>query len=160
MMITLQKYETEGASHGVLVPADQKSADFVKKLIKNDVITSNFVKPRNYLFHKKWFALVQFAYEHWKPSNLQNSKWKDVTPEKNFDRFREDITILCGYFISTYRIDGSVRIEAKSISFAKMDEEQFQKLFDATKLVVLKHILKNYTPKDLNLVVLNLEKFD
>lgn len=160
MMITLQKYPAEGASYGILVPADQKSCDFVDKLINNDVITSNFVKPRNYMFHKKWFALIQFAYEHWIPSNLQDSKWKDVIPEKNFDRFRKDITILCGYFISTYRLDGSVNIDAISISFAKMNEEEFQNLFDKTKLVVLKHILKNYTSADLNAVVLNLEKFD
>ena len=150
MMITLQKYPAEGASYGILVPADQKSCDFVNKLINNDVITSNFVKPRNYLFHKKWFALVKFAFDHWQPANLENSKWADVIPEKNFDRFREDITILCG----------AIRIEAKSISFAKMNEEQFQKLFESTKMVILKHILKNYNLNELNDVVLNLEKFD
>ena len=154
MMITLQKYPAEGASYGILVPADQKSCDFVNKLINNDVITSNFVKPRNYLFHKKWFALVKFAFDHWQPANLENSKWADVIPEKNFDRFREDITILCGAFVST------IRIEAKSISFAKMNEEQFQKLFESTKMVILKHILKNYNLNELNDVVLNLEKFD
>jgi len=160
MMITLQKYPAEGASYGILVPADQKSCEFVDKLINNDVITSNFVKPRNYLFHKKWFALVKFAFDHWEPTNLEDSKWPDVIPEKNFDRFREDITILCGAFVSTYRIDGSIRIDAKSISFAKMNEEQFQKLFESTKMVILKHILKNYNPTELNNVVLNLEKFD
>ena len=160
MMITLQKYETEGASHGILVPADEQSAMFVGKLIKNDVITSNFVKPRNYRFHKKWFALVKFAYDHWKPSNLEESRWKGVIPEKHFETFREDITILCGAYVSTFRVDGSIRIKAKSISFAKMNEEEFNELFNATKSVVLKHILKNYTPADLNAVVLNLEKFD
>ena len=160
MMITLQKFEEEGASHGILVPADEQSAMFVGKLIKNDVITSNFVKPRNYRFHKKWFALVKFAYDHWKPSNLEESRWKGVIPEKHFETFREDITILCGAYVSTFRVDGSIRIKAKSISFAKMDEEEFNELFNATKSVVLKHILKNYTPADLNAVVLNLEKFD
>ena len=160
MMITLQKYEVEGAEHGMLLPADERSAKFVKKLIKNDVITSNFVKPRNFMFHRKWFALIKFAYDNWEPSNLEESKWKGVIPEKHFETFREDITILCGAYVSTFRIDGSIRIKAKSISFAKMDSEEFEELFKATKSVIVKHILKNYTPADLNAVILNLEKFD
>ena len=148
MKITLQKYEAEGASHGILVPADEQSAKFVGKLIKNDVVTSDFVKPRNYRFHRKWFALVKFAYEHWQPSHLQDAKWKDVIPEKSFDRFRKDLIIMTGRYDAVYRVDGSVRIEAKSISFASMDEEEFQKL------------LMNYTLDDLKQVVAKLEQFD
>lgn len=159
MMITLQKYEAEGASHGILVPADQTSAEFVGKLIKNDVVTSNFVKPRNYRFHKKWFSLVKFAFDHWKPSSLEDSRWKDVVPEKSFDRFRKDLIILCGMFNAVYRIDGSVRIEAKSISFAKMDEKEFNELWKLTTKVILEHVLTNYSDDDLDNTVKQLEGF-
>tara|TARA_R110002095_G_scaffold169152_1_gene146814 strand:+ start:3882 stop:4364 length:483 start_codon:yes stop_codon:yes gene_type:complete len=160
MKITLQKYEAEGASHGILVPADEQSAKFVGKLIKNDVVTSDFVKPRNYRFHRKWFALVKFAYEHWQPSHLQDAKWKDVIPEKSFDRFRKDLIIMTGRYDAVYRVDGSVRIEAKSISFASMDEEEFQKLWNSTTTVILDKVLMNYTLDDLKLVVAKLEQFD
>ena len=61
-------------------------------------------------------------------------------PEKNFDRFRADCTILAGYYESTIRLDGSVRIEPKSISFAKMSEEEFTKLYDATITVLIKYV--------------------
>jgi len=160
MRITLQKFETSGAESGVLLPVDENSAKFVGKLIQNDVITSDFVKPRNYRFHKKWFALVKFAFEHWKPSTLEDSRWKNVIPEKSFDRFRKDLIILCGMFDAVYRIDGSVRIEAKSISFAKMDEEQFLELWKLTTKVILEHVLTNYTDKELERVVPFLEEFD
>ena len=160
MRITLQKYEAEGASHGILVPADEQSAKFVGKLIKNDVVTSDFVKPRNYRFHRKWFALVKFAYEHWQPSHLQDAKWKDVIPEKSFDRFRKDLIIMTGRYDAVYRVDGSVRIEAKSISFASMDEEEFQKLWNSTTTVILDKVLMNYTLDDLKQVVAKLEQFD
>lgn len=159
MKITLQKFETAGAESGVLLPADETSAKFVGKLIKNDVITSDFVKPRNYRFHKKWFALVKFAFDHWKPSSLEDSRWKDVVPEKSFDRFRKDLIILCGMFNAVYRIDGSVRIEAKSISFAKMDEEEFKELWNITSKVILEHVLTNYTKDDLDNTVKQLEQF-
>ena len=160
MKITLQKFEAEGASHGILVPADEQSAKFVGKLIKNDVVTSDFVKPRNYRFHRKWFALVKFAYEHWQPSHLQDAKWKDVIPEKSFDRFRKDLIIMTGRYDAVYRVDGSVRIEAKSISFASMDEEEFQKLWNSTTTVILDKVLMNYTLDDLKQVVAKLEQFD
>jgi hypothetical protein len=159
MKITLQKYEAEGASHGILVPADEQSAKFVGKLIKNDVVTSDFVKPRNYRFHRKWFALVKFAYEHWQPSNLEDSKWKDVVPEKSFERFRKDIIIMSGRFDAVYRVDGSVRVEAKSISFASMNEEEFKDLWNATTTVILEKVLTNYTKDDLNNTVKQLEQF-
>jgi hypothetical protein len=160
MRITLQKYEAEGATHGILVPADEVSANFVGKLIKNDVVTSDFVKPRNYRFHKKWFALIKFAYEHWEPKNFQDAKWKDVIPEKSFDRFRKDIIIMSGRFNAVYRVDGSVRIEHQSISFAKMNEEEFKELWSATTTVILERVLTTYTSDDLQQVVKRLEQFD
>lgn len=159
MKITLQKYVTEGASYGILVPADKESEQFVDKLILNDVITSDFVKPRNYRFHKKWFAIVKFAYEHWTPAKLESPKWEGVIPEKSFDRFRKDIIIMSGRYDAVYRVDGSVRIEAKSISFAKMDEEEFIKLWDKTINVILEKILTNYTKDDLDKTVKKLETF-
>jgi len=159
MKITLQKYETQGAKSGVLVPCDEESETFVGKLIRNDVITADFIKPRNYKFHKKWFALVKFAYDHWKPSNLEDARWKNVVPEKSFDRFRKDIIIMAGRYIAVYRVDGSVRIEAQSIAFANMDEEEFGKLYDKTANVILEKILTTYTAEELALTVVKLETF-
>jgi hypothetical protein len=58
-----------------------------------------------------------------------------------------------------YRVDGSVRIEAKSISFAMMNEESFAELYDSTINVILSKILTNYTKQELEDVVGELMSF-
>jgi len=142
-----------------IVPEDKESADFIDKLKINEVITAEFKKPRNYKFHKKYFALLNFAYENWEPEALQDAKWDNVIPEKSFNRFRKDLIILSGHYDAVYRVDGSVRIEAKSIAFNKMNEETFAELYDATINVILKKILTNYSREDLDKVVEQLEEF-
>jgi hypothetical protein len=148
MKISLKK-----VSDIMIVPNDKDSADFIDKLKYNQVIVADFKKSRNYNFHKKYFALIKFAYEHWTPSQFEKSKFEGVIPEKSFERFRKDIIILSGRFDAVYRVDGSVRIEAKSISFASMNEESFAELYSATIDVILKKILVNYTEKELDDVV-------
>jgi len=157
MMITLQKYEAEGASHGILVPADEQSAKFVGKLIKNDVVTSNFVKPRNYRFHKKWFSLVKFAFDNWTPPKI---KHQGSFVEKDFDNFRGNIVTLTGNSNTVFNLNGSFEVIPKSISFAKMNEEEFNELYAKTKVVILDNILINYTKEDLSEVIKKLETWD
>jgi len=153
MMITLKKLDS------VLLPENQESADYIHKMKYGTIISANFTKPRNYSFHKKYFALIKFAYENWQPTELEDSRWEGVVPEKSFDRFRKDLVILSGHFEAVYRIDGSVRVEAKSISFAKMTEESFSELYNSTTTVVLEKILTNYTREDLDTVLEKLERF-
>lgn len=152
MKIYLKKLDS------ILLPDDEDSADYVHKLKYGQVITADFSKPRNYKFHKKYFVLIKYAYEHWKPEKLEDTKF-DVVPEKSFDRFRKDLIILSGRFDAVYRVDGSVRIEAKSISFAKMNEEEFAELYSSTVDVILKKILTNYTEEELDRVVAELMGF-
>ena len=60
---------------------------------------------------------------------------------------------MAGHYDSFYRIDGTVRIEAKSISFAQMKEGDFDKFYSATIDAILKYILTNYQREDLEQVV-------
>ncbi|MEJ1365643.1 MAG: DUF1367 family protein [Candidatus Sedimenticola sp. (ex Thyasira tokunagai)] len=97
--------------------------------------------------------LAKFAYEHWEPGEIEDPRLKGAIPEKSFDRFRKDLTILAGHYDAFYRIDNTVKVEAKSIAFWSMDEEEFEQLYSSTINAVLKHILKNYTRDDLDTVV-------
>ena len=75
-------------------------------------------------------------------------------PTKNFDRFRADLTILAGFYDTTVRLDGSVRVEPRSISFAKMSAEEFSDLYSRTIDVLIKHVYKqDMNPEKLNQVV-------
>ena len=69
--------------------------------------------------------------------------------QKNAERFRKDITILAGYHEMTYRLNGDVRVEAKSISFGSMQEDEFEKLYSACIDVIINKVCTQYTEYEL-----------
>jgi hypothetical protein len=120
-----------------LAPADESSRQWFEKLKAGETVKVEVNRVRNYRFLKKYFALLNIAFENWEPGEVSSKYGK---PEKNFDRFRADITILSGYFDTTVRLDGSVRIEPKSISFTQMSEEEFEQLYSKTIDLLVKHV--------------------
>lgn len=140
-----------------LVPVTDEDRELLGKIGAGEIVTVELRRMRNYQFFRKWWALVNFAFDYWEPPNLPDDPdrtWlRKVAPQKSKDRFRKDLTILAGYYDAHYRLDGSVRIEAKSISFGSMTEDEFEKLYSATIDVVLKHVLTNYTEPELQYVV-------
>lgn len=131
-----------------LVPVSDEAKEWFAKVGNGEMVRGKFTRPRNLLFHRKWFALAKLAFDFWEPAELDDPKWQGVVPERNFDRFRKDLIILAGFYEAFYRIDGSVRIEAKSIAFGNMDEAEFEKLYSATIDAARKHILPNFSDKD------------
>lgn len=131
MKFTLQK-TTNG-----WIPADEETADAHRKMKIGDVLHGDFAKMRNPKFHRLFFALIKLAFDYWEPGEIDSKYGK---PEKNFDQFRKDLTILAGYYTVVIRLDGSTRIEPKSISFASMDETEFQKLYQAVLTVIIERI--------------------
>jgi hypothetical protein len=102
--------------------------------------TGMFRKSRNLAFHRKYFALLKISFDAWEPdlSGMGTKYGKQI--EKNFERFRKDIVILCGYYSTVVRLDGSVRVEADSISFSKMDEHAFKDLYSKTLDLLIKNV--------------------
>ena len=133
-----------------LVPADQPTADYLQKVKLGAVIRGEFKKVRNPAFHRKGFALLSMAYDWWEPGEI-NSKYG--TPERNFDRFRKDLTILAGFFHVEIRVDGTTRIEADSLSFGSMDDETFERVFNELINVVLKTIVPHMKKEELDAAV-------
>jgi hypothetical protein len=102
--------------------------------------------------HRKYFALLKIAYDNWTPGEI-NSQYG--VPMKNFERFRKDVAILTGHFELVIRVDGSSRPEAKSISFSKMDQIEFDKLYSKTIDLMIKNIYghENMTAERMNELV-------
>jgi len=119
------------------IPNSSETDDWYRSIKLGQVIHGEFRKMRNAGFHRKFFALLDLAFEYWEPGEI-NSKYG--VPEKNFERFRKDLIILAGYFHLVIRLDGTTRPEADSISFAKMDNDEFQKLYSNVLNVILKKI--------------------
>ena len=151
-----------------LVPAHASDLEAVKKLPAHQPVRVRVTKIRNVGQHRKYFALLNYAFDVWEPpvamamSELEHGHFDPslARPEKNFERFRHDIIILCGFYESYYRINGEVRLEAKSISFANMDQDSFEQLYDKTVDVIIKHVLRNYTGDELRAVVEQVMEFD
>ena len=120
-----------------LFPADDNSKSAINKMKSGQLVRAKVTKPRNYAFHRKYFALLSIAFDNWDPPET-SSPWG--VPVKNFDRFRRDVAILAGYYETYVRIDGSVRVEPRSISFAKMSAEEFEDLYSKTIDVLIKHV--------------------
>jgi len=120
-----------------MLPADPEAEKWYNKRKTGSVVRVEAIEVRNYRFLKKFFALLNLGFEYWEPGQISCDYG---VPEKNFRRFRKDIIILAGYYHTVIRFDGSVRVEADSISFAKMDEETFAKLYSAVLDVLINRI--------------------
>ena len=127
---------------GFLVPFDSVTEDWLLKKHEGQYFTCDISTPRSYKFHKKLFKLLTITFDHWNPEPLTN---KHGIVEKNFEQYREDITILAGYYEQTFRLDGSVKVRAKSISFAKMEQEEFDMLYDKILTVIIQKVLVGFS---------------
>ena len=96
-----------------LYPSDQDE----KKKLKIDKVYSCEIKfERNYPFLQKFMALMRIGQE--------NSK----TVEMPFGAYRNYATIKSGY-AKIYQTPKGIFVEAESISFANMKEEDFEKVY-------------------------------
>lgn len=136
------------------MPATDQDAELLSKIKIGQPTKLTFTRVRNYQFLKKYFALLNLAFDFWEPDE------ENLIGEKNFDQFREDIIILSGFYKRSIRLDGSTRVSAKSIAFGNMSEDEFEKLFSKTIDVIIKHVMRDYTGEMLRSIVDQVEAFE
>lgn len=134
---------------GALLPADEQAKAVIEGWKLGQGVRAEVKRARNIDFHRKFFAMLNVAFEAWEPA----VEWKGEIVAKNFERFRKDLLILAGYADPVVNIRGEVRMEARSISFASMDEDEFERVYSAVADVILQRILTRYTRDDLDRVV-------
>ena len=120
-----------------MIPADPKTDDWYRKIKLGSVVHSDFKQMRNAAFHRKLFALFNLAYEYWEPEEI-DTKWGK--PEKSFETFRKNLTILAGHGHLVFNIDGTYKMEADSLSFGSMTQETFDSLYENILTVVMRKI--------------------
>ncbi|EEZ39910.1 DUF1367 family protein [Photobacterium damselae] len=64
--------------------------------------------------------------------------------EKSFEAYRKWVIIESGFYDVVVLPNGTTRREAKSISFAKMDDVEFNELYNSSFNVLWNHILNGY----------------
>lgn len=99
--------------------------DKAKKIPLNEPIVYSWSKPRNLKFHKKFFALINLVYEN-----------QEVY--SNIEHLRKDLTVEAGFYDIRHDLHGVEVREPKSISFAKMDDNEFSELYNRFIDVVVK----------------------
>ncbi len=139
-----------------LVPENEESFEALKKVKIGNVIHVEWKQPRNYEYHKKFFALLQIGFDAFEPPIAE---YRGNPVQKSFERFRKDVIIAAGYFDAVANIRGEVRAEAKSISFGSMSQEDFEALYNNVVNVLLQRVLSNYTRSDLDNVVNQIIRF-
>lgn len=88
-----------------------------KQIPLNEPFKVVYTKQRNARFHRKFFALINLCY--------QNQERFD-----NIEHLRKRLIISAGYYDLIFDLDTMEEIkEAQSISFSKMDETEFNKLY-------------------------------
>lgn len=114
---------------GVLAPIDDATADRLTRLKTGEVYPVDITIPRNYGFHKKVFNFINFCYAHW---SAENTDYRHLDEEAQKEQLREDLTIKAGYFYQVYDVrKQQLATKAKSISYASMDQDAFERYYNS-----------------------------
>lgn len=120
-----------------LKPLYDEDFDEKKKLKIGGIYEADVKKARNLQFHKKFFALINCAWEY------QNEKVVEFFHHSK-DAFRKTVVIAAGWYEPVYSIDKKEWTQNyKSIAFDKMDEAEFMDLYDNVKRVLFQTFLRH-----------------
>lgn len=103
------------------IPADTESQIKAHKISQGETVQCKSIDQRNYMHHKKFFALIQLCFE-----NLPE-KYADHFPTP--EHLREELIKLAGWKEHHKDFRGNDVYRAKSIAFDKMGQEEFEKLY-------------------------------
>ena len=121
---------------GLFRPADDFEQEKTIKFKTGETYPVIIKLSRNPAFLRKVMVFFHFCFDHWDGNKVHEF----CSETEQFDRFRKDLTILAGFYVRAERLDGSLRTEAESLSFASMGEERFQECYLALIRAALKHI--------------------
>lgn len=144
MKIYLRKIAYVGGS---LMPDTPEDAEFVSKLKLGEIVAAEVTRPRNYKFLRKYMALIRYAYDN-----------RDGSEEYSIGAFRKSVEMQAGHF-EPVKAGGYLFKIPKSISFAEMTEEDFDKLYSKVIDVLIKRFMKGYTKADMERCVEEVLRF-
>jgi len=99
-----------------LVALYDSDAELIGKLKQDTEYKFSVIHPRNYQFHKKFYALLNMGFQN-------QDKYDD------FETYRAVMTMRAGFYKTVETGKGVVYLP-KSIAFAAMDELEFTELYN------------------------------
>lgn len=118
-----------------LAPRYNSDSELFQRLKMGSIVKCKVANPRNYKHHKKFFALLRLTFENL-PLPLVE-RWNIQTEQDMLRRFKRDL----GYYTLRQNEYGETEIEYQSISFATMEQHEFEHFYnDAVNLVLNRYI--------------------
>ncbi len=118
-------------------PANQEAVEAMRKIKIGDVRAYNLVKPRNYLFLKKFFVMLKIVFEN-----------QDVFV--NIDELLDRIKLDVGVVKQTKSWTGEISYKPGSISFAKMNNEGFELFYSNAIDCILMNLMTGTTREEID----------
>lgn len=115
----------------MLVPDDDETADRVYKIPAGESLIVEFKKARNAQLLRKAHALVKVAFGFHSDTMEEGVMYRGVPVLPDIERFREDLTILSGWYTATFAVNGEVRLRARSWAYCNIEEHEFERLYSA-----------------------------
>ena len=107
--------------NGTLKPAYDSDYESLKKIPLNEIIEIEYKKQRNIKFHRKLFSLLNLAYSN---QNIFD----------NLEDMRYCLMLECNLSeIKVNKLTGEIFKVPKSLQFAKMDEVEFNEVYNTLK---------------------------
>lgn len=131
-----------------LVPCGDDDYDQKRKLRLGETYSVEVRVARNVDFHRKYFALIAYAWEYLNEKELARFKSKD--------NFRKYLEISAGHceVIFHPRLQEFVEIP-KSISFGSMDNAEFSELYERVKDVIFSIIGNRVTREEFERILID-----
>lgn len=137
-----------------LVPAFSKDKEQFDKMKNGELFKAPFSKARNARFLAKYWVLLDLVYNNLPDSFTLNSADGQILHIRNVEDINWHVKMQLGIYERRVTLGGKVMFEAGSISFAAMDEDQFQEFYDNAINVVIKHFLTGTEKEELEKQVL------
>lgn len=122
------------------VVGDEMYLPTLQKFKNGEMYKVEVKRFRNPAFHRKVFAFFKFCFDHWA---AEKTKLQYVDEVTQFDTFRKDLTVLAGFSVAIYTINGGVRLEPKSLAFGNMEQDEFERCYSALINAAMRTIFKD-----------------
>jgi hypothetical protein len=119
------------AGTSCFLPATEADKDELERLAFGEVYTAEFRKMRNWRFHRKFFALLGIAFDNMADDVRERCNINTI------DGMLIHLKITLGHYDLMVTLDGQPIYQPKSISFAAMDQLEFEKFYQRTIDVVI-----------------------
>lgn len=132
---------------GGLFPDMDEDSQYLCKVPDGEYLMAKVTRPRNIRLHRKFFALLNLAVQN---QNKYN----------NVDQLLIAVKIKIGHFDMQITESGEVVYIPKSISFANMDDLEFDKFYNRVLTVICSDVITGADPDEIEARVIEiLERF-